>query len=317
MNVHVPNLDGGRRGRVRTTGHVPPGATVVAVTTVRIRLDLSYDGTGFAGWARQPGLRTVQGTLEEGLATVLRTERLGVPAPRLTVAGRTDAGVHARGQVAHVDLDTAAWEGVVGRSGRGPAEALVRRLAGVLPQDVVVHRADVAPSGFDARFSALERRYRYRLADDDASRDPLRRSHVVRHARPLDVAAMSRAVAPLVGLHDFSAFCRPREGATAVRTLADLAWERPDDGPDRGLVVATVVADAFCHHMVRALVGASLAVGEGRRDVGWLAGLLEGTWGDMSEALAPPHGLTLEGVGYPADGDLASRAAQTRARRPV
>lgn len=290
---------------------------MVAVTTVRIRLDLSYDGAGFAGWARQPGLRTVQGTVEDGLATVLRTERLGLPAPRLTVAGRTDAGVHARGQVAHADVDATAWEGVVGRSGRSPGEALVRRLAGVLPHDVVVHRAGVAPAGFDARFSALERRYAYRLADDDAARDPLRRSHVVWHARPLDVAAMSRAVAPLVGLHDFAAFCRPREGATAIRTLAVLTWERPDDGPDLGLVVATVVADAFCHHMVRALVGASVAVGEGRRDVGWLAGLLRGTWGDMTEALAPPHGLTLEGVDYPVDDALAARAAQTRARRPL
>lgn len=288
---------------------------MVAVTTVRIRLDLSYDGSDFAGWARQPDLRTVQGTLEEALATVLRTERLGLPAPRLTVAGRTDAGVHARGQVAHVDLDAASWAGVVGRSGREPGAALVRRLAGVLPRDVVVHRAAVAPDGFDARFSALERRYVYRLADDDALRDPLRRSHVVWHVRELDAAVMDRAARPLAGLHDFAAFCKPREGATAIRRLASFAWRRPDDGPDAGLVVGTVVADAFCHHMVRALVAASLAVGEGRREVGWLESLLDGSWGDMTEALAPPHGLTLEGVDYPPDAELAARAEQTRARR--
>ena len=141
-------------------------ASVVAVT--RIRLDLSYDGTDFSGWARQPGLRTVQGVLEDAIATVLRTDRLGLPAPRLVVAGRTDTGVHARGQVAHVDLDEEAWTAVVGRSDLAPAEALVRRLAGVLPRDVVVHRAAVAPDGFDARFSALERTYVYRVSDDPA-----------------------------------------------------------------------------------------------------------------------------------------------------
>lgn len=284
-------------------------ASVVAVT--RIRLDLSYDGTDFSGWARQPGLRTVQGVLEDAIATVLRTDRLGLPAPRLVVAGRTDTGVHARGQVAHVDLDEEAWTAVVGRSDLAPAEALVRRLAGVLPRDVVVHRAAVAPDGFDARFSALERTYVYRVSDDPATRDPLRRSHVTWHSRPLDVDAMSSAVVPLAGLHDFAAFCKPREGATTIRTLGAFTWQR-DDG---GLVVATVVADAFCHHMVRALVGASLAVGEGRRDPTWLAELLVAERGAMTEALAPPHGLTLEAVAYPPAAELAARATQTRARR--
>lgn len=282
---------------------------------IRIRLDLSYDGAEFSGWARQPELRTVQGVLEDGLATVLRTERLGMSAPRLTVAGRTDTGVHARGQVAHVDVDPEAWAGVVGRSGLPAAESLVRRLAGVLPGDVVVHRAREVSEDFDARFSALERRYVYRVSDDAATRDPLRRSSVVWHHRPLDAGAMAAAAEPVAGLHDFAAFCKPREGATTIRTLARFAWERPTSGADAGLLVATVVADAFCHHMVRALVGASLAVGEGRRPPGWLEGLLTGVRGDLSEALAPPHGLTLEEVRYPDDDELAARAAQTRARR--
>ncbi|WP_298456293.1 tRNA pseudouridine(38-40) synthase TruA [uncultured Cellulomonas sp.] len=277
----------------------------------RIRLDLSYDGTDFAGWARQPGLRTVQGLLEGALATVLRT---GAPL-RVTVAGRTDAGVHARGQVAHVDLDEAAWAAVPGRSAREPGVALVARLTGVLPRDVVVHRAQVAPGGFDARFSALRRHYAYRIADDAARRDPLRRRHVLWHPRPLDVAAMQAATRALVGHHDFAAFCKPREGATTIRTLEVLDWARPGDGPDAGLVVATVQADAFCHSMVRALVGASVAVGEGRRPVGWPAAVLADRRRDPGGGVVPALGLTLEEVAYPGDDELDARATQTRAVR--
>ncbi|HEY5516586.1 MAG TPA: tRNA pseudouridine synthase A, partial [Pengzhenrongella sp.] len=176
---------------------------------IRVRLDLSYDGTGFAGWATQPGLRTVQGTLEAALGTVLRC-----PDPRLTVAGRTDAGVHARGQVAHLDLDSSVWAAVRGRMSGSLPEVLLRRLAGVLPPDVVVHGAAPAAPGFDARFSALHRRYAYRLADDLTRVDPLRRTHVVRHRIALDAAAMHRAAQPLVGRHDYAAFSRPRPGAT-------------------------------------------------------------------------------------------------------
>lgn len=277
--------------------------------TVRLRLDLSYDGTGFAGWASQPGLRTVQGTLEAALGTVLRCE-----PPRLTVAGRTDAGVHARGQVAHVDVTDDTWAAVRGRLA-APAEALVRRLAGVLPPDVVVHRSAPAPEGFDARFGAVFRRYAYRLADDPMRVDPLRRGHVVRHRLPLDVAAMADAATPLVGLHDFAAFCKARPEATTVRTLTELTVARPDEGEDAGLVRVDVRADAFCHSMVRSLVGALLAVGEGRRPAGWPAELLASRTRDAAAHVAPAHGLTLEEVGYPPDVELAARAEQTRARR--
>jgi tRNA pseudouridine38-40 synthase len=277
----------------------------------RIRLDLAYDGAAFAGWARQPGLRTVQGTLEDALATVLRLD----PPPRVTVAGRTDAGVHARGQVAHVDVDAACWDALPGRSQRPPAQALVARLSGVLPRDVVLHRAEVAPAGFDARFSALRRRYAYRIADDPALRDPLRRGHVLWHPRPLDAEVMDAAARALVGHHDFAAFCKPREGATTIRTLEVFGWQRPPDGPDAGLVVATVQADAFCHSMVRALVGASIAVGEGRRGLGWPAGLLAAGRRDPGGGVVPAHGLTLEAVTYPADEELEARASQTRAVR--
>jgi tRNA pseudouridine38-40 synthase len=278
--------------------------------TVRVRLDLAYEGTGFAGWARQPGLRTVQGALEDGLATLLRGD-----APRLTVAGRTDAGVHARGQVAHVDLTSAQWDALPGRSDRSPGDALVARLAGVLPPDVVVHRAAAAPPGFDARFSALHRAYTYRVADDPALRDPLRRGWTLWNRRPLDVAAMDEAVRPLVGVRDFAAFCKPRPGATTIRELQLMSWTRPADGPDAGLVVAQVRADAFCHNMVRALVGASLAVGEGRREVAWPAALLAGRRRDGGAGVVPAHGLVLEDVTYPPDTELADRAERVRAVR--
>jgi tRNA pseudouridine38-40 synthase len=243
---------------------------------VRVRVDLAYDGTGFAGWARQPGLRTVQGVVEDGLALVLRSTHRGQEPPRVTVAGRTDAGVHARGQVLHLDVPQDAWLAVPGRSDRSPEESLLTRLAGVLPADVVATRVRVAPEGFDARFSAVARRYVYRICDDHALRDPLRRQHVLWTRRPLDVDAMHEGAARVLGRHDFAAFCKPRPGATTIRTLDELRWERPQDGPDAGLVVATVRADAFCHSMVRALVGASIAVGEGRRSVDWPAELLVG-----------------------------------------
>jgi tRNA pseudouridine38-40 synthase len=282
---------------------------------VRVRLDLAYDGGGFAGWAVQPGLRTVQGTLEEALATVLGTGRRDEPPPRLTVAGRTDAGVHARDQVAHVDVTNAALAAARGRSDRDPFVALVDRLGGVLPPDLVVREAGLAPDGFDARFSALSRRYAYRVCDEHARRDPLRRGEVLWRRRPLDVAAMDAAARLLVGRRDFAAFCKPRPHATTIRTLEVFTWDRPSDGPDAGLAVATVRADAFCHSMVRSLAGASLAVGEHRRPVDWPAALLAAGVRDAAAAVVEPHGLTLEEVVYPPDDELAARADRTRARR--
>lgn len=290
-------------------------ASDATTETVRLRLDLAYDGTAFSGWARQPSLRTVQGVLEDALATVLRTAAHGVPSPHVTVAGRTDAGVHARGQVAHVDVDAAVLEAVRGRSAPTAQAALVSRLAGVLPPDLVVHRVTTAPDGFDARFAALRRRYAYRICDDSGARDPLSRAHVLWHRRPLDVGAMDAAARSLVGRHDFAAYCKPREGATTIRTLERFTWSRPEDGADAGLVVALVQADAFCHSMVRALVGASVAVGEGRRPVGWPADLLAGRRRDAGAHVVAAHGLTLEEVGYPPDDELAERAVRTRARR--
>ena len=263
---------------------------------MRLRIDLSYDGTDFHGWATQPDLRTVQGTLEAALATVFR-----LAAVPVVCAGRTDTGVHARGQVVHVDLaDASTYD-----------ERLLRRLNGILPADIRVRGVAPAPEGFDARFSAAWRRYAYRVADDAALVDPLSRGHVLAWPRPLDLDAMNRACEPLLGLQDFAAFCKQRQGATTVRTLFDLAWTRDP----AGRATCSVRADAFCHHMVRSLVGCLLAVGAGRRPPEWAGSILAAGVRDPAVAVVPAHGLTLEEVGYPAPPELAARADRTRARR--
>jgi tRNA pseudouridine38-40 synthase len=280
---------------------------------VRLRIDLAYDGSGFHGWAAQPGLRTVQGEVEQALAVALRrrTPTGGLLRVPVVCAGRTDTGVHARGQVLHVDTTVEELAASAGRSPEPPLEALQRRLAGILPADVVVRRVVEAPPGFDARFSATWRRYAYRVADRPASVDPLTRSHVLAWSRPLSLDLLAEASAPLLGLHDFAAFCKQREGATTLRTLLDLSWVRRPDG----VLEATVRADAFCHSMVRALVGCLLATGEGRRPVDWPASVLASASRSPEVTVAPAHGLTLEEVAYPDDEELAARAEQTRARR--
>jgi tRNA pseudouridine38-40 synthase len=269
-----------------------------AEPSVRLRLDLSYDGTGFSGWARQPGQRTVQCALEEALGRLLR-----LPPPRLTVAGRTDAGVHARGQVAHTDVPAASWDAVM--------DGAVARLRRLLPGDVRLGSARRVPVAFDARFSALWRRYSYRVCDDPAGPDPLRRHEIAWHRRRLAIDRMNTAAQILTGEHDFAAFCRKRDGATTIRSLIRLDWarERAD------VAVATVVADAFCHNMVRALAGALLAVGDGRRPVCWPADVLKAGVRDPAVHVAPAHGLCLEEVRYPPDAELGRRAAQTRGTR--
>lgn len=280
---------------------------------LRVRLDLAYDGTDFSGWARQPGLRTVQGELEAALATLLR--RSG-EAPAVTVAGRTDVGVHATGQVAHIDLGDAAVADL-DRPRRGDAPTgiatLARRLTGIAGTagDLVVHGAAPAPAGFDARFAAEWRRYEYRIADAAAPRDPRRRRFELAHPAELDVAAMDAAAQSLLGLRDFAAFCRPREGATTIRTLQEFAWHRDDEG----VLIARVRADAFCHSMVRALVGACLRAGEGRLAAPRLAAIRDAGERSSDFPVVAAKGLTLVEVGYPADADLAARVEQTRARR--
>ncbi|MBB3749988.1 tRNA pseudouridine38-40 synthase [Mycolicibacterium sp. BK634] len=275
---------------------------------VRLRLDIAYDGTEFTGWAAQEGFRTVAGVLEETLSTVFRTPL------RVFGAGRTDTGVHATGQVAHLDVPENALAHAYPRHARpGPEfEPLVRRLGRFLPEDVRVRQIVRAPAGFDARFSALRRHYAYRLSLAPYGVEPQLARYVTPSTKPLDVDAMAEASRHLLGLNDFAAFCRHRPGATTIRDLQRLDWVRDGD-----LVTAYVSADAFCWSMVRSLVGALLAVGEGRREPSWCATLLNAAGRSSDFAAAPARGLTLTGVDYPPDDQLAARIGVTRDLRTL
>jgi tRNA pseudouridine38-40 synthase len=271
---------------------------------VRLRLDIAYDGTDFAGWATQSGQRTVAGILEEALSTVFRTP------VRLRAAGRTDTGVHAIGQVAHADVPLDALPNAYPRSPRQNEPEflpLVRRLGRLLPADVRIRRIIRAAAGFDARFSALRRHYIYRLSTAPYGVEPHEARYVTAWPRPLDVDAMMAASRNLLGLHDFAAFCRHREAATTIRDLQRLDWSREGD-----LITAHVSADAFCWSMVRSLVGALLAVGEQRRTADWCAKLLTDTRRSSDFAAAPARGLTLVRVDYPPDSELQARTLITR-----
>lgn len=293
--------------------HQKPAAPVLGGGGfLRIRLDLAYDGGPFSGWAVQPGLRTVQGVLEEALALLVRRK------VRVTVAGRTDAGVHARGQVVHLDLTEAEWLGLNRGVELDPAVALLRRLRGALSRGlgdltgaVGLHKVSIAPDGFDARFSALWRRYSYRIADGPALWDPLGRYSTLWHREQLDVLLLNEGASKLLGLQNFRSYCKPREGSTTIRELQRFEFARGTDG----VIVATVQADAFCHNMVRALVGSALSVGSGAEQPGWLYERLLEQKRDAKSVLAAPHPLVLEEVAYPSDGELLARAELTRALR--
>lgn len=279
-----------------------PAAPVGDGGLIRLRLELSYDGTDFSGWAPQPEMRTVARVVEDALTTVLRLDE----TPVLTVAGRTDAGVHATGQVAHVDVP--GPDGSLAPSAIDVALA-GRRLAGVLPADIRLRALQIAPEGFHARFSALGRRYVYRVTDGVSN--PLRRRDTVSWSRPLDVDAMNDAAQGLLGKHEFAAYCRPRAGATTIRELRELGISRDPES----VVLVAAHADAFCYSQVRSMVGALLAVGEGRRPVDWPAEVLRSGVRNSLVNVAPAHGLTLVGVDYPPDDQLAARAVHTRQRR--
>ena len=279
----------------------------------RFRLDLGYRGTDFHGWAKQPGLRTVQTAVESGLERITGTEVATV------VAGRTDAGVHARRQVVHIDLSDAAIEKLIGQSNRPAEVALLSRLRGVLAagefHDIVVHAVAEVSEDFDARFSALWRSYQYRLADHRSFIDPLLTQVTPRHKGELDVEAMAEAASEVQGLHDFLPFCKPREGATTIRTLHELRVVRDQDA----VITIDLRADAFCHHMVRALVGGLIKVGSGNWAVTRPAELIAeadaGLTPDVPMFVTPAEGLVLTEVGYPVPEEYAARSAQTMARR--
>ncbi|GIE86626.1 tRNA pseudouridine(38-40) synthase TruA [Actinoplanes regularis] len=270
--------------------------------TIRLRLDVSYDGAEFSGWAAQPGRRTVAGVLVEALQRILGASGPETPLG-LTVAGRTDAGVHATGQVCHIDFPAERYAEL--------SASLLRRLSALMPPDARVKSVVPVPDTFDARFSATFRRYEYRVCDDGWGPEPLRRYDTLGWPRPLDLDRLNAGAAGLLGEHDFAAFCKRKEHATTIRAIARLDWRRE---ADRTLVL-TVQADAFCQAMVRSLVGAMLAVGEGRRAPEWPAKLLTLRERSSEVAVAPAHGLTLVAVGYPEADEYAARADATRRLR--
>jgi len=261
---------------------------------LRLKIKLAYDGTNFSGWAKQPDRRTVQEEFEKAFATIVRHQCESI------VAGRTDAGVHATAQIIHVDVPE-----------NTDLADLAYRLNRLLDNDLRALEIEVAPEGFHARFSALRRHYQYQIVDANRAINPLDRYDRASWYRPLDLARLNEASALLLGEHDFAAFCKYREGATTIRTLETFQWERKEDG----LLVAQVVADAFCYSMVRNLVGSAVCVAEGRFEPSWIAEMLANRERISDSMVFPAEGLTLVQVDYPNNAQLLARAAQTIARR--
>ena len=261
---------------------------------LRLRIDLAYDGTNFSGWAVQPDRRTVQVQVEQAIEKIAR-----VPIESI-VAGRTDAGVHATGQVIHVDIPESVG-----------LEDLAYKLNRILDEDIRINKIEIAPPAFHARFSALRRYYQYRILDENKVIQPLARLNTAGWYRPLDVNLMNEASQLLLGTNDFAAFCKFREGATTIRTLEKYEWVRDSEG----YLIADVVADAFCYSMVRNLVGAVVCVADGRFEPSWIRTLLENRERVSDSLVFPARGLTLYKVDYPDAAELLERAKRTVARR--
>jgi tRNA pseudouridine38-40 synthase len=268
-----------------------PLVTNVREGFIRIRGEVAYDGKNFSGWGMQPDQRTVQGAIEDAF-----TQIIGGPRTVVQCAGRTDAGVHATGQVMHLDVPL-AW-------GERLAD-LAYKVNAILDDDVVIKALVHTNQNFDARFAALSRSYTYFIKE--GLRDPLSRERVYQHRNYLDVAAMNEASQVLIGLHDFSAFCKKTDYGTSIRNLKTFTWTRtPDD-----LIRIDITSDAFCYSMVRALVGAVISIGEGKRTKEWLADYLARGERDFGVFMAPAHPLTLVNVEYPPEEEYASRIEKT------
>lgn len=265
----------------------------------RFRIDFGYDGTDFAGWAKQPDLRTVQGELLRALELIFGPSENDFS---MRVAGRTDAGVHASGQVCHIDLSAEQLQ----RLGRSPLAP--GRLNGLLPDDIRVTKVTAAPPGFDARFSASYRRYHYLLADALVPPNALQSRYRLDVAGELDVSAMDAVAPTLIGLRDFGAYCKPREESTTIRELRELRVERQ---PDQ-VIRVTIEADAFCHNMVRSIVGALIRVGQHRMTPAELRDITAAAERTSAFKVVEPRGLVLVEVGYPKPEELAAQAERAR-----
>ncbi|MBM7051199.1 MULTISPECIES: tRNA pseudouridine(38-40) synthase TruA [unclassified Rothia (in: high G+C Gram-positive bacteria)] len=295
----------------------------------RIRIDLAYDGAPFSGWAKQPGRVTIQGCLEEALALILREP------VQVTVAGRTDAGVHASAQTVHCDIPRHLWEKVPGRSNRLPAQALEPRLRGALSRiladaeqelhvpvqlkglmqgSIAIHAVSEVSADFDARFSALGRRYQYLIADDALGvAVPTDRHSMWQVETLLDVEVMNEGAQRVLGLNDFLSFCKPRVGATTIRELRDFTFIRRNDH----VIETRIEADAFCHNMVRSLVGSLVLVGAGERSLEWIEHKMKAPARDARVKLAPACGLSLAEIYYPELELFGAQAELTRAVREI
>ena len=261
---------------------------------LRLRLDIAYDGTNFSGWAKQPDRRTCQELLESTISKIARVK------VETVVAGRTDAGVHATGQVVHVDVPENL-----------DLEDLTYRINRIMDEDLRITKISIAPPAFHARFSALRRAYTYKILDNNQVIPPLNRADVAPWYRTLNLDLLNEASALLLGSNDFAAFCKFREGSTTIRNLEKFSWIRDDNG----FLIADVVADAFCYSMVRNLVGAAVCVAEGRFEPNWIAEMLTNRQRISDSMVFPPEGLTLVQVDYPNNAQLLARAALTIARR--
>lgn len=273
---------------------------------IRYRINLAYDGSAYYGWARQSGRKTVQQSLLDALTLVFGESTNDFS---MRVAGRTDAGVHAFSQVAHIDV-TAAQIKRLGRT-----KSIAFRLNSILDRDIRIHSFEIAPPGFHARFSATFRRYRFRIADGPVAKDALQARYTLWLAHELDLDLMRDGAKEFIGLHDFNSFCKARVGATTIRNMKSIKISRnPELG---GVIEIELIADAFCHNMVRAIVGGLIAVAQGSAEKSEITHALKVAQKRAPFKVATPEGLTLVEIGYPADDKLEEQAAITRKKRQL
>ncbi len=262
----------------------------------RLRVDLTYDGTNFSGWAKQPNQRTIQEVFEKSLSTILRT-----PVATI-VAGRTDAGVHANHQVLHTDIPD-----------KSQIDNLTFRLNQLLPEDIRVLSTTWAPPNFHARFTPISRTYQYKIIDGGQVTTPLNRSDSVEWFRKLDTNLMNLGSNLLLGEHDFFAYCRYREGGSTIKNLIKFEWRRDENST----VIGEIQANSFRYNMVRNLVGAAVCVGEGRFEPNWMRKVLDEKIRVSDSYVFPAKGLTLISISYPTEDQYLDSYNQHLAQQEI